>query len=116
MGLEQKCPIEVTLDLIGDKWTVCILRELLTGTKRYRDLDKAITAVSQKVLTQQLRQMERDGLVSRKVYAEVPPRVEYSLTEKGDSLKPVLDAMCEWGRWYLEQGGDLADSCPAGGP
>ena len=87
------CPVETTLTLIGDKWKVLILRDLLPGTKRFGELRKSIGTVSQKVLTTQLRQMEDSGLVFRTVYAEVPPRVEYTLTEMGYSLKPVLDAM-----------------------
>ena len=91
------CPVETTLTLISDKWKVLILRDLMTGTKRFGELKKSIGYVSQKVLTTQLRQMEASGLLSRKVYAEVPPRVEYTLTELGYSLKPVMDAMWEWG-------------------
>lgn len=94
------CPVETTLTLIGDKWKVLILRDLLTGTKRFGELKKSIGCVSQKVLTAQLRDMEAKGLVNRKVYAEVPPRVEYSLTELGQSLKPILDAMWNWGEDY----------------
>ena len=94
------CPVETTLSLIGDKWEVLILRDLLPGTKRFGELKKSIGNVSQKVLTAQLRDMEENGLISRKVYPEVPPRVEYSLTELGQSLKPVLDAMQAWGNEY----------------
>lgn len=94
------CPVETTLTLIGDKWKVLILRDLMPGTKRFGELKKSIGSVSQKVLTAQLRDMEENGLVSRKVYAEVPPRVEYSLTELGQSLKPILDAMWNWGEGY----------------
>ena len=94
------CPVETTLMLISDRWKVLILRDLLSGTKRFGELKRSIGSVSQKVLTAQLRAMEESGLVSRKVYAEVPPRVEYTLTETGYSLKPILDAMVEWGRDY----------------
>lgn len=94
------CPVETTLMLIGDKWKILILRDLLTGTKRFGELKKSIGHVSQKVLTAQLRDMEASGLVHRKVYAEVPPRVEYSLTELGQSLKPITDAMGAWGEEY----------------
>lgn len=86
------CPVETTLTLIENKWKVLILRDLLPGTKRFGELKKSIGSVSQKVLTAQLRDMENSGLVNRKVYPEVPPRVEYSLTELGQSLKPILDA------------------------
>ena len=94
------CPVETTLMLIGDKWKVLILRDLLPGTKRFGALKKSIGSVSQKVLTAQLRDMEEKGLVRRQVYAEVPPRVEYSLTDLGKSLKPILDAMQAWGEDY----------------
>lgn len=94
------CPVETTLMLIGDKWKVLILRDLMPGTKRFGELKRSIGSVSQKVLTAQLRNMEEKGLVSRRVYAEVPPRVEYSLTELGRSLKPILDAMWIWGEGY----------------
>lgn len=97
------CPVETTLLLIGNKWKVLILRDLLDGTKRFGELKRSIGSVSQKVLTQQLRAMENDGLVHREVYAEVPPRVEYSLTELGESLKPILDAMMDWGMDYKEK-------------
>lgn len=95
-----KCPVETTLTLIGDKWKVLILRDLMTGTKRFGELKKSIGTVSQKVLTSQLRDMEANGLVIRKIYAEVPPKVEYSLTELGKSLKPILDSMWDWGENY----------------
>ena len=94
------CPVETTLTLIGDKWKVLMLRDLMSGTKRFGELKKSIGTVSQKVLTAQLRDMEANGLVHRDVYAEVPPRVEYSLTELGQSLKPILDAMWNWGEDY----------------
>ena len=97
------CPVETTLMLIGDKWKVLILRDLMPGTKRFGELKKSIGNVSQKVLTAQLRAMEENGLVNRKVYAEVPPRVEYSLTQLGRSLKPILDAMQCWGEEYKVQ-------------
>ena len=97
------CPVETTLTLIGDKGKVLILRDLLTGTKRFGELRKSIGTVSQKVLTSQLRQMEESGLLTRKVYAEVPPRVEYTLTELGYSLKPIMDAMWAWGENYKKQ-------------
>ena len=96
------CPVETTLTLISDKWKVLILRDLLPGTKRFGELKKSIGHVSQKVLTAQLRQMEQSGLLTRTVYPEVPPRVEYSLTELGYSLKPFLDALSTWGENYKE--------------
>ena len=94
------CPVETTLMLIGNKWKVLILRDLLTGKKRFGELKRSVGNVSQKVLTAQLRAMEESGLLTRKVYAEVPPRVEYSLTELGQSLKPILDVMKNWGEEY----------------
>ena len=94
------CPVETTLTLISDKWKVLIIRDLLSGTKRFGELKKSIGSVSQKVLTSQLRQMEESGLLIRTVFPEVPPRVEYTLTELGHSLKPVLDAMWNWGEEY----------------
>ena len=96
------CPVETTLTLISDKWKVLILRDLMPGTKRFGELKKSIGTVTQKVLTAQLRQMEASGLLTRTVYAEVPPRVEYTLTELGRSLRPVLDAMEAWGKAYQE--------------
>lgn len=96
------CPVETTLSLISDKWKILILRDLMPGTKRFGELKKSIGHVSQKVLTAQLRQMEKSGLVIRTVYAEVPPRVEYTLTDLGYSLKPVLDAMWNWGVKYKD--------------
>lgn len=97
------CPVETTLTLISDKWKVLIIRDLLPGTKRFGELKKSIGHVSQKVLTAQLRQMEQSGLVNRKVYAEVPPKVEYSLMDVGYSLKPILDAMWTWGEEYQKR-------------
>ena len=99
------CPVETTLMLIGDKWKVLILRDLMNGTMRFGELKKSIGTVSQKVLTAQLRDMEEKGLLTRKVYAEVPPRVEYTPTETGYSLKPVLDAMWAWGAEYKAKNG-----------
>ena len=97
------CPVETTLMLIGDKWKVLILRDLMPGTKRFGELKQSIGGISQKVLTSKLREMEADGLVERHVFAEVPPRVEYSLTPLGRTLKPVLDAMEQWGTAYKKR-------------
>lgn len=97
------CPVETTLMLISDRWKVLIIRDLLDGTKRFGELKKSIGKVSQKVLTANLRSMEASGLLTRKVYPEVPPRVEYTLTETGYSLKPILDAMVEWGIKYKQK-------------
>ena len=100
------CPVETTLTLIGDKWKVLILRDLLPGTKRFGELKKSLGGVSQKVLTAQLRAMEESGLVHREAYAEVPPKVEYSLTPLGLSLQPILDAVLAWGEGYKKQCGE----------
>lgn len=97
------CPVETTLMLISDRWKVLILRDLMNGTRRFGELKKSIGDVSQKVLTTQLRQMEESGLLTRKVYAEVPPRVEYSLTELGYSLKPILESMKICGTEYQQK-------------
>ncbi|WP_455504750.1 winged helix-turn-helix transcriptional regulator, partial [Clostridium sp.] len=94
------CPVETTLSLISDKWTVVIIRDLLTGTKRFNELMRSVTGITQKVLTSHLRNMEANGLLVRKVYPEIPPKVEYTLTETGYSLKPILDAMYTWGENY----------------
>ncbi len=97
------CPVETALVLCGDRWKLLIVRDLLTGTKRFGELKKSLTGISQKVLTQHLRIMEENGLVNRKVYAEVPPRVEYSLTELGRSIKLIHDALLQWGEDYKEK-------------
>ncbi len=104
------CPAETAISLLGSKWKLLILRELFKGMRRFGELSRNVPGISQKMLTQQLRQMEEDGLVNRKIYPEVPPRVEYSLTEIGSSLKPVLDAMHKWGAKYMMQIGK-AEAC-----
>lgn len=96
------CPVEITMGLIGDKWKILIIRDLLTGTKRFGELRKSLNGISQKVLTNNLRDMEKSGLVHHEAFAEVPPRVEYSLTETGWSLEPVLYYMVQWGNNYRE--------------
>ena len=97
------CPVELTLLLISNKWKILIIRDLLEGTKRFSELKKSITNISQKVLTSNLREMEENKLLTRKVYPEVPPRVEYTLTDIGYSLKPLLDDMDKWGTWYRNE-------------
>lgn len=97
------CPVELTLLLISNKWKVLIIRDLLEGTKRFSELKKSITNISQKVLTSNLREMEENNLLIRKVYPEVPPRVEYTLTDIGYSLKTLLDDMDKWGTWYRRE-------------
>ena len=95
-----RCPVEVTLSLISSRWVVLILRELIYGTRRFGQIRKALGGVSTKVLTQNLRTMEENGLLTRETFAEVPPRVEYTLTALGQSLRPVLLSMVEWGSQY----------------
>ena len=97
------CPVELTLLLISNKWKILIIRDLLEGTKRFSELKKSITNISQKVLTSNLREMEENELLTRKVYPEVPPRVEYTLTDSGYSVKPLLDDMDKWGTWYRNE-------------
>ncbi len=96
-----ECPVEATLDVIGGKWKGVILFLLMDGTKRFNELQKLLTKVTQRTLTNQLRELESDGLVHRKVYAQVPPKVEYSLTDKGRSLEPVLINMRDWGQVHI---------------
>lgn len=94
------CPVEYTASLIANKWKIIILRELLTGTKRYNELTRSVVGISAKVLTENLRELEKDGIINRKVYPEVPPRVEYSLTKKGEDLKDVIETMKVFGLKY----------------
>ncbi len=95
-----ECPVATTVQLIGNKWKLLILRNLRMRPWRFNELQKSLEGISQKVLTQSLRSMEADGLVIRTVYAEVPPRVEYSLSELGETMRPILDAMEQWGNSY----------------
>lgn len=97
------CPVEYTASIISNKWKVLILRDLITGTKRYNELNRSVVGISAKVLNQNLKDLEKDGIVKRKVYPVVPPKVEYSLTEKGMELKSVLDMMKEFGLKYKDQ-------------
>ena len=94
------CPVEYTASLIANKWKIIILRELLGGTRRYNELTRNVVGISSKVLTENLRELEKDGILSRKVYPEVPPKVEYSLTKKGNDLKNVIEAMKLFGQKY----------------
>ena len=93
------CPVEVTLLLLSNKWTILILRDLLTGTKRFGELKKSLSGVSQKVLTANLRSLEEKGIIEREVFPEVPPRVEYTLTDLGKTLEPIIDSMHAWGEF-----------------
>ncbi len=101
------CPVETTAQLIGGKWRLLIMRDLLSQPMRFRELQRSVGDISQKVLTSNLRDMEKHGLIVRRVFPEVPPRVEYSLTELGQSLRPIIDAMRNWGLNY--QGMALED-------
>ncbi|MDZ8054212.1 MAG: winged helix-turn-helix transcriptional regulator [Aulosira sp. ZfuVER01] len=91
------CEVEITLEVIGGRWKVLIIRELMAGVKRFGELQRALPGITQKMLTQQLREMEDDGIIHREVYPQIPPKVEYSLTPLGESLQPILNAMHEWG-------------------
>ena len=97
------CPVERTLEVIGGRWKVLILRELFPGVRRFGQLHRALHGITQKMLTQQLREMEEDGMIHREIYLQVPPKVEYSLTPLGESLKPILDSMHEWGVRHLDE-------------
>ena len=101
--LIPECPVAATVQLIGNKWKLLIIRNLLVRPWRFNELHKNLEGISQKVLTDSLRQMEADGLITRTVYAEVPPRVEYALSELGETLKPILDAMKAWGESYKRE-------------
>ena len=96
----EACPVATTVNLIGNKWKLLIMRNLLVRPWRFNELQKSLEGISQKVLTDSLRSMEKDGLLTRTVYPEVPPRVEYALTDLGLSLKPILDSMASWGENY----------------
>ena len=98
--LLPECPVATTVQLIGNKWKLLIIRNLQIQPWRFNELQKNLDGISQKVLTDSLRSMEADGLITRTVYAEVPPRVEYSLSELGETMRPILDAMEEWGNSY----------------
>lgn len=97
------CEVETTLKVIGGRWKVLIIRELMAGVKRFGELQRALPGITQKMLTQQLREMEEDGIVHREIYAQIPPKVEYSLTPLGASLQPILYAMHEWAVQHLSQ-------------
>ena len=99
-GELPNCPVATTVALIGNKWKLLIIRNLLVRSWRFNELHKSLDGISQKVLTENLRQMEADGIITRTVYPEVPPRVEYALSELGESMRPILDSMQAWGNNY----------------
>ncbi len=103
MTNQQICSCALTLSLLSSKWKVLIIRELLNGSRRYNDLRRSVTGISQKMLSQSLKEMENDGLVHRKVYPVIPPKVEYKLTATGESLKPVIQALDDWGNDYIQK-------------
>ncbi|MEP3248366.1 MAG: helix-turn-helix domain-containing protein [Sneathiella sp.] len=98
------CPVEATLELIGGKWKGIVLYHLLGGTLRFSELKRSVGTVTQRTLTKQLRELEADGLLNRKIYPVVPPRVEYSLTKRGESLRPIIVALREWGQQNVLEG------------
>jgi DNA-binding HxlR family transcriptional regulator len=105
----SSCPVEATLEVIGGRWKVLILRELMPGVRRFNELHRSLCGITQKMLTQQLRELEEDDLVHREVYLQVPPKVEYSLTPTGRTLEPVLEAMHYWGEQYISLRSQKAD-------
>ena len=102
-NINETCPMEIGMNMIAGKWKIPILWHLLRGKSRFNELQRSLTPITQKTLTQQLREMEHDGLIRRHVYAEVPARVEYSLTPLGESIRPIFDVLCEWGKEYQKQ-------------
>lgn len=102
-NIDEKCPMEIGMNMITGKWKIPILWHLLRGKSRFNELQRSLSPITQKTLTQQLREMERDGLIRRHVYAKVPPRVEYSLTPLGESIRPIFNVLCEWGKEYQKQ-------------
>jgi DNA-binding HxlR family transcriptional regulator len=105
--MDYYCPIEVTLEVIGGKWKPLVLFQLFGGTRRFGELKRAMPKITQRMLTRQLRELEEDGLVHREVYAQVPPKVEYSLTEVGWGLEPLVRRMDEWGEWYATESEEI---------
>ena len=111
-GKEYHCPVEMVIDLVSGKWKLLILRELMKGTRRFSQLQRSIPGITQKMLTKQLRDLESAGIVSRKVYPQVPPKVEYSLTPIGKSLREIFDAMHRWGVRYAQSLKDRTSQTP----
>lgn len=99
-SMETQCPMDITINILSGRWKLSILWHLMRGTLRFNELQRLLPGITQKTLTQQLRELEQDGILLRKIYPEVPPRVEYNLTELGESIKPILNSMCQWGKEY----------------
>lgn len=104
-SLITECPMDVAINILSGKWKISILWHLTRGIIRFNQLQRLLQNITQKTLTLQLRELERDGMIYRKVYPEVPPKVEYGLTKLGESMKPILNSMCEWGKFYQESKG-----------
>jgi len=100
INILSDCPMDVTINILSGKWKIAILWHLTRGIIRFNELQRLLTNITQKTLTLQLRELERDGIIYREVYPEVPPKVEYGLTQIGESLRPILSSMCEWGNDY----------------
>lgn len=110
-GMAEECMVEAALEVIGGKWKLVVLRHLLEGTKRFGELDRALEGITPRMLTRQLRELETDGLILRTVYPQVPPKVEYSVTDIGESLRAIIDQLEQWGRRYTNP---LPPATPAG--
>lgn len=106
------CPVELTLNVVGGKWKVLLLWNMKGGVKRYGELKKLVPGITHKMLTQQLRELEDDGIINRRVYEIVPPRVEYSLTERGEQLRPVLEMMGQWGAQFITADEGISQAAP----
>jgi DNA-binding HxlR family transcriptional regulator len=103
VNIAEQCPINIALNMLSGKWKMAILWQVTKGTVRFNELQRLLVSITQKTLTQQLRELEQDGLISRQVYAEVPPKVEYRLTELGKTIIPVLNFLCQWGKDYQKK-------------
>ncbi|MDT8716890.1 helix-turn-helix transcriptional regulator [Clostridium sp. 19966] len=101
-NMDVACPMDVTINILSGKWKLAILWNLSKGVIRFNELQRLLEGITQKTLTMQLRELETDGVIYRKVYAEVPPRVEYGLTELGETMRPILNSMCQWGKDYIK--------------
>lgn len=102
-NIELECPVDIAMNILSGKWKLSILWQLKKGTVRFNELQRRLSKITQKTLTQQLRELEHDGIIRREIFPEVPPRVEYSFTSLGQSIIPVLDSMCQWGKYYKKE-------------